>query len=351
MRRSRPRPHHPPAPAPGGDLAADDELAALRARFDLEDRLLRALEGIDTEGEVLALVGQALVERFGATTRVLVPDPAQLRLGPAKVIDPDTALVDAGGCVAFRRGEPVVTPSSRRFDACSHLRRSEPACSAVCVPVSAAGSVVGVVIWRGVEGAPLATSEVATIEAISHLAACHVLLHRATAVEPQRTDPLTGLLNPHSIDQAILRLVTELVPFSVGICSLDDLEDYNERHGHGLGDQALRVFTGCLKAAVRPDDIVGRSDLDQFTVVFPSTSALDAAHALERVRETLVLALSEGEVPTFTASFGVADSNQGESIEAIVETAGLAALLARSAGSNRVVVAGEETAGGLDPDA
>jgi diguanylate cyclase (GGDEF)-like protein len=329
---------------------SERELAALRAHVELEARVRRALDTTDTEHEVLALVEQALVERFGPNTRVLVPDPAALRLGPARLVAPDDELIDAASCNAFRQATVAVAPSSSHFDACPHLRAHHESVSGVCVPVAAGGEVIGVVHWTGSEHGPLSPLDCATLEAVAHLAACHVLLHRSAAVEPPRTDPLTGLLNPHSIDRAVLGLVTDLVPFSLAVCVLDEFAAYNETHGHGIGDQALRVFTRCLRAAVRPDDIVGRTDLDQFTVVFPATSALDAAHALERVRENLVLALSQGEVPNFAASFGVADSNQGDSIEAITETAELAALVARSAGSNRVVVAGEETAGDLDPE-
>jgi diguanylate cyclase (GGDEF)-like protein len=325
------------------------ELELLRARVDLEDRLRRALETADGEAEVLALLAQALDERFGPSVRVLVPDPARLRLGPANLLDPDTDLVDADGCAGFRRGAPVVTESSRQFDACAHLRdRGEPV-SGVCIPVAVGETVAGVVQWVGPERSPLGALEVATIEAVAHLAACHLLLRRAADTERPATDPLTGLLTPRSLGRAILDLVTDLVPFSLAVCTIDELDDYNTGHGHEVGDEALRLFTGCLQATVRPGDVVARTDLDQFTVVFPSTSALDAAQALERVRERLVLALAESSLPAFSVSMGVADSNQGTSIEAITETAELACLLARSAGSNRVVVAGEETPDLLDP--
>jgi diguanylate cyclase (GGDEF)-like protein len=329
---------------------ADGELVALRAHVELEARVRRALDTTETEHEVLGLVERALVERFGASTRLLVPDPAALRLGPARLVAPDDGLIDAASCNAFRTATTSVVPSSSHFDACPHLRRPDQSTSGVCVPLAVGGEVIGVVQWTGPERSPLTAHDTATIETIAHLAACHVLLHRAAATEPPRTDPLTGLLNPHSMERAVLGLVTDLVPFSLAVCVLDELAAYNETNGHGTGDRALRLFTRCLTAAVRPGDIVGRTDLDQFTVVFPATSALDAAHALERVRETLVLALSQGEVPTFSASFGVADSNQGESIDAITETAELAAMVARSSGSNRVVVAGEETVGDFETD-
>lgn len=352
MRRTRSR---PPSGEPGRHLDAGqkplDELGRLRARVDLEDRFRRALRAAASEAEVLTLLEQALVEHLGPTTRVVVPDPARLRLGADNLLVPDEATVEIDACAAFRRGTPVVTESSRQFDACAHLRPTEPPVSGVCVPVTAAGSAVGVVQWTGPDRAPLGADDVSTIDALAHLAACHVLLQRQAEADAPRTDPLTGLLTPHSVNRAILDLVTQLVPFSLAVGTIDDFEAYNTAHGHHQGDEALRLFTSCLQATVRPGDVVGRTDLDQFTVVFPSTSALDAAQALDRVRERLVLALADSEVESFSVSFGVADSNQGGSIEEIVETAELACLLARSAGSNRVVIAGEVTPDTLEsPD-
>jgi diguanylate cyclase (GGDEF)-like protein len=312
----------------------DGEFARLRSRIDLEDRLRQALDVVTTEADALSLVGDALTEAFGPSVRLLIPDPMALRLGPALIVANDDHLIDADSCTAFRRGATSTVSSSNHFDACPHLRRSAERVSGVCVPVTAAGRRVGVVQWTGPERSPLDAIDISTIESVAYLLALRLLVIRTDA----------GSGEP-------IRFVTELVPFSVAICILDDFEAYNEVHGHEIGDQALRLFARSLTAAVRPNDIVGRTDIDQFTVVFPSTSALDAAHALERVRETLVLSLSGGDLPSFTGSFGVSDSNQGDSIDAIIETAEIAVALASKAGQNRVVVAGEETDGPAEPDA
>lgn len=326
----------------------DAELTQLRARIDIERRLRRSLDVAESESEALGLITDAITTTLGETPgtlgfRLLVPDPTSLRLGPALSLADDADLIDSSTCVAFRRGITVVSPSTTAFDACAHLRQLPEPASGVCVPLQSGGSVAGVVHWAGPHHRPLDAETVDAIEMLAHLGAARLLGIRSDATVPLRTDPLTGLLNPSSVHQAILALVTGLVPFSLAVCAIDNLDDYQDTHGHDMGDRALRLFAQCLTSTVRPDDVVGRTDLDQFTVVFPSTSALDAAHALERVRETLILALPQAEVPSFTASFGVSDSNQGSSIETIVETADLAAGIARQQGHNRVVVAGDET--------
>ncbi|MGY6501272.1 MAG: diguanylate cyclase domain-containing protein [Acidimicrobiales bacterium] len=307
-------------------LRRHDELTALRTRVELEQRVRRALDHVEDEARATALVTDSLRDWLDAQVVV------------SGIVDP---VLD---CWAMHRHESVMTASSRQFDACAHLRDDPREVSAVCAPILADGHAVGAVHWRGEAGAPLGPVETSGLGAVAHMLGTRIALVRTRHVhEPVRVDPLTGLLNPWSVRQALKQVIADLVPFSLAVCHLDDFDAYNDTHGHDTGDRALRVFARCLTSTVRPGDIVGRTDLDHFTVVFPGTSAIDAGHALERVREALVLALSSGTVPSFTASFGVADSDQGQSIEAIVETAERAVELAEHAGTNRVVIAGEES--------
>lgn len=310
------------------NLMADrpSDLDALRRRVELVDRARAALDLVTTEDEAIRTATAALAE-----------------LVPGRAIG---IVFDADDCVALRRQGPTVTTSSDHFDACPHLRDRPTPVSGLCVPLSFSEDIVGALQWEGSPGSIPDRITRGAIDVVAHLLALRLVLLRSDlGAEDPRTDPLTGALNRRSTGRAIHGLVRDLVPFSLAMCDLDGFDSYNETHGHDAGDRALRLFAETLTATVRPGDIVGRTGGDAFTVAFPATSALDAAQALERVREVLVLALTRGEIPSFTASFGVSDSNQGESIDAIVETAELAAALAKTSGANRVVVAGEETGG------
>lgn len=325
----------------------EDLLARLLARVDLVDRVWRAMDATtrDTDAVRVAAdaVGVALdVLRAGeAVVRVTGLDGREIPTSrSAGGGDP----LDRGDCHAVDRGDTVVVAESTTFDACRHLRSREAPTSAVCIPVASRGRVLGVVQWTGPPGEPLHPVAVGTIEVVAHLLGAHLsILRRGGEDDLPRMDPLTGLLNPRSTHLSIRRLVRDLVPFSVGVCDIDGFADLNEDRGQDVGDRVLRLFSRVLTATLRPDDLVGRTDVDVFTIAFPTTSAIDAAQALERVREALVLALSVEDLPQFTVSCGVADSDQGDSIDAIVETAELAVALAKRSGGNRVVVAGELT--------
>jgi GGDEF domain-containing protein len=66
------------------------------------------------------------------------------------------------------------------------------------------------------------------------------------------------------------------------------------------------------------------------------------SRSLERVRESLALALRAGRVPPFTVTFGVASSAHAAAFDEIVAIADQAQLEAKSAGRNCVVVAGRQ---------
>lgn len=315
--------------APAQDPADDREreLAELRRRIELVDRTRRALDIVATEEEAIATSSAAVAE--------IVPGRAV------------RVALDADDCTALRRPGIVATRSSREFDACAHLRgQTEGPVSGVCVPLQMGEDILGVLQWEGDEGSIPDRTTRGALDVVAHLLALRLTLLRSDgAAEAPLTDPLTGALNRRSTQRAVRDLVRDLVPFSLAVCDLDRFAAYNDAHGHDTGDRALRLFAETVRSMVRPGDVVGRTAGDVLTVAFPGTSALDAAQALERVREVLVLSLAVNDIPAFTASYGVADSNQGRSIEEIVETAELATALAKRSGANRVVVAGEETSG------
>ena len=113
----------------------------------------------------------------------------------------------------------------------------------------------------------------------------------------------------------------------------------NDTHGHEAGDQALRLFSRVLRDSVRPADIAARYGGEEFVVVLPDCNIETATAVLERVRERLALALTNGRVPSFTVSFGLAASAAGDTFDEIVALADHALLAAKSDGRNRVVLA------------
>jgi diguanylate cyclase (GGDEF)-like protein len=93
------------------------------------------------------------------------------------------------------------------------------------------------------------------------------------------TDPLTGLGNRRVLDQALDELPDG---GRVIMLDLDHFKEFNDRRGHGCGDDLLREFARVLTGAVRSDDAVCRYGGEEFVVVI--AEAASGADVLDRVR-------------------------------------------------------------------
>jgi len=129
------------------------------------------------------------------------------------------------------------------------------------------------------------------------------------------------------------------VSYALAYGDLDHFKTLNDTQGHDAGDQALRLFARVLGDSLRPDDIAARYGGEEIVIVLPDCSTDSATAVLERVRESLALALSAGRVPPFTVTFGVASSAYAAEFDEIVAIADGALLGAKAAGRNRVSVA------------
>jgi diguanylate cyclase (GGDEF)-like protein len=247
-------------------------------------------------------------------------------------------------CPAASRGHTLVFADSRAISACPHLRnRASGDCSAACVPISIAGTTVGVTHAWGVAGTAPDRTQIGFLEIASRRTSERLSMLRAFAKsETQaRNDPLTGLWNRRSLENRVHELQHEGADYSVAYGDLDRFKDLNDTHGHGTGDRALRLFSRVLRDSIRPDDLAARYGGEEFIIVLPDTDTLTARQVLERIRERLALALTSGRVPSFTVSFGLASSIDADSFDDVVALADTALLAAKGAGRNRVVTTDE----------
>ena len=96
-------------------------------------------------------------------------------------------------------------------------------------------------------------------------------------------DGLTGLYN-HRFVQNTLRLEFERAQtsgylLSVIVLDVDHFKDYNDTHGHLMGDYVLKSLADLLQQNVRDNDIVARWGGEEFVIVCPKCTP-ESAHAL-----------------------------------------------------------------------
>ncbi|HWP41087.1 MAG TPA: GGDEF domain-containing protein [Tepidisphaeraceae bacterium] len=108
-------------------------------------------------------------------------------------------------------------------------------------------------------------------------------------------DPLTGLYNRRMLDAClpgfIQRCAAEQIDLSLLAIDVDYFKLLNDTLGHGAGDQLLRDIGQIIRSGIRAQDAAFRTGGDEFMVVLPGVTPLDAramADRLTRLVEDLV---------------------------------------------------------------
>jgi diguanylate cyclase (GGDEF)-like protein len=338
----------------GGSLAA--VVAELRAGTDRQrfaSELAEALDGVDSEAEAFGVIERAMGHAAGGRPmELLLADSSEAQVQRV-------AISRAGGaagcpvespwsCLAVRRGTPLTFPTSEALNACPKLREHDTApLSATCVPVTFMGRSLGVLHATGLDGDPPASAEVVHLTTLAGQAGSRLGTLRAFERSELQatTDGLTGLINRRTVESRARVLLQSHRTFSLVMADLDHFKRLNDTYGHAAGDRALRLFAHTVRAGIRAEDLFARYGGEEFVLVFPGATVAETAESLERLRAALALATGTSGGPAFTASFGVADTTAGATLDEIVQAADGALLRAKELGRDRVVIAGAEEDG------
>jgi diguanylate cyclase (GGDEF)-like protein len=156
-----------------------------------------------------------------------------------------------------------------------------------------------------------------------------------------RCDPLTGLLNRRSFDQALdhelERSLRSGSTCTILMCDLDHFKRINDAHGHATGDAVLARVAEDLLAGVRAIDTVARIGGEELALLLIDCAAPTAARVAERLRRRV--ARERDGSPAVTISIGIADSSLAMGAPELLGHADRALYDAKRAGRNRVCCA------------
>ncbi|MFN3656441.1 MAG: diguanylate cyclase [Pseudolabrys sp.] len=172
----------------------------------------------------------------------------------------------------------------------------------------------------------------------------HVRIYRDAA----STDHLTGLLNRRAFLENARglceRQFARKAPVTLMMFDLDHFKSINDRFGHAVGDEALRVFAQVARTSTRANDIVGRLGGEEFAAIVPGGP--DVAEivgerlraAFEKAGETIV-----SHAIGATVSIGAATARGAVvDIDGLLARADAALYQAKHNGRNRMVAAADE---------
>ncbi|WP_080662143.1 GGDEF domain-containing protein [Sinorhizobium meliloti] len=178
--------------------------------------------------------------------------------------------------------------------------------------------------------------------ALGAMASAAIRRHR----EASERDPLTGLLNRRGFELAVYRATKAAVAHgAIIVCDIDHFKQVNDGYGHAAGDNVIAELAAELQRHLGSHTVTARFGGEEFVAFLPHTSLVEASVIAQSVRIRFAGRdwHQAGIDRQITASFGVASIVDGEVSEAAaIECADRALYAAKTAGRNRVVVAGGE---------
>jgi diguanylate cyclase (GGDEF)-like protein len=172
----------------------------------------------------------------------------------------------------------------------------------------------------------------------------HVSVYRNAAF----TDHLTGLFNRRAFLENALSLCAQQgargEPVTLMMFDLDHFKSINDRFGHAVGDDVLRVFAQVARSSMRESDIIGRLGGEEFAAIVPGTTDM-ATKIAERLRAAFEIAGAAvgAQAIGATVSIGTATSYASVvDIDAVIHRADKALYQAKRDGRNRVHAAEDD---------
>lgn len=153
------------------------------------------------------------------------------------------------------------------------------------------------------------------------------------------TDYLTQLYNRVKLDQELLKEIRRAQRYRTPLCimllDIDHFKAFNDTYGHQTGDVVLKTIAAVLRQNSREVDIVGRWGGEEFLIITPSISLAGGKEFAEKLRRAVESRSVEG-VGRVSASFGVAEYREGDTLEHLIGRVDQALYRAKARGRNRV---------------
>lgn len=125
-------------------------------------------------------------------------------------------------------------------------------------------------------------------------------------------DALTDLLTRRALNELLekefSRAQRHYNALSCVLIDIDKFKQINDKNGHNVGDEVLKLFASTCEKNLRKGDFIGRWGGDEFVLVLPQTELEQALAIAERLCSdvTKLTVPVNGEVINFSISLGVA---------------------------------------------
>jgi diguanylate cyclase (GGDEF)-like protein len=300
-------------------------MAEIAAGADLEDVLMRtaqataALRGADASiVRVSGTDGEPVVAALGVPTEQ----------ADEELVPPSPDGVPRPVSLTYFYGDPEAAAGQIR--------------AALAVPLVLGGRHDGFVAayTRNADGFDPQT--LADLRALAAHAAPAIESSRARERPPINVDALTGLPSRRGFHETLVREVRQArrseTPLALVVVDVDDFRDVNSRVGPLAGDTVLADVATRVRECAGPHGVGCRIGGDEFAVILPDATLIDAETVFARVQ-----ALLRGQPPErvgrLAVSGGIAELLPDDDAVTVFERAEQALQRAKSAGKGTAAVA------------
>ena len=128
---------------------------------------------------------------------------------------------------------------------------------------------------------------------------------------------------------------------SLMMIDVDCFKTINDTLGHIVGDTALKSVAQSLQMHMRSNDFCCRYGGDEFIITLIDTDKAQAYEIAERIRNEILninLSTDTGQPVSLSLSIGIAEFNDCQSAENLLECADKAMYISKNAGKNKTTV-------------
>lgn len=155
-------------------------------------------------------------------------------------------------------------------------------------------------------------------------------------------DSLTKVLNRRSFEEQLQHLIkkTKDINLSVVFIDVDNFKIINDTLGHFQGDLVLCEIVKILKENIREKDLLARWGGEEFIIALQGTSLENGKFKTEILRNSIEQSTTLSQIAkcVTTASFGITQYKEGDTLESLIGRADDAMYKSKVNGKNQITV-------------
>lgn len=158
------------------------------------------------------------------------------------------------------------------------------------------------------------------------------------------TDTLTGLANRSHFfkitDEYLQNAKKENISFAILFIDLDFFKEVNDKYGHHIGDELLKIVSKKIKSIIKKDDLAGRIGGDEFLILLKEVSQKEAIQVSSRILERLAHPINiDGNNCKVGSSIGISIfPSSGKTLDELISKSDEAMYKVKKEGRNNYMI-------------